>query len=586
MATGRTRGRGVLEGVTPRPQGEPAHRDLPVGTSARLDATDVHGLAARAFLRSEGLSAEAVRSRPIVGIANSWSELNPCNAGLRDLATAVKRGVVAAGGLPLEFPTISLAEPFVAPTTMLLRNLMSIDVEEMIRANPIDAVVLLGGCDKTTPAQLMGAASAGKPAIQLGAGYRATSSFEGQPLVIDQLWELGDRRRAGDLDDDAWLELEGCLNITAGHCNVMGTASTMAVISEVLGMALPGSAAIPAAHAQRVAAAEATGRRAVELARTGTTPADHITPAALDNAVRAVLCLGGSTNAVIHLEAIAGRLGLRIGLDRWAELSRATPVLGDLRPSGPHLLEELYAAGGVPALLHELDALGMLDTSARAGSGETWAEVLARTAAPSNRSIRPHREPVAEEGGIAILRGSLAPRGAVFKRAAATPELWRHTGPAVVFEGVDDLHARIDDPALGITAAHVLVLRHAGPKGAPGMPEAGHLPIPVHLLRQGVRDMVRLSDARMSGTASGAVALHVAPEAAEGGPLALVRDGDLIALDAIEGRLDLLVDEAELARRRSLWVAPSGGPRRGWGWLHHRHVLQADEGCDFDFLRA
>ncbi len=558
---------------------------LPVNSSAKLDDTDVHGLAARAFLRSEGLSAEEVRRRPIIGIANSWSELNPCNAGLRDLAGAVKRGVAAAGGIALEFPTISLAEPFVAPTTMLLRNLMSIDVEEMIRSSTIDGVVLLSGCDKTTPAQLMGAASAGKPAIQLTAGYRSTSAFEGEPLVIDQLWELGDRRRAGDLDDDAWLELEGCLNITAGHCNVMGTASTMAVISEVLGMTLPGAAAIPAAHALRVSMAELTGRRAVELTRAETVPADLITPGALDNAIVAVLALGASTNAVIHLEAIAGRLGLRLGLDRWAELSAVTPVLGDLRPNGPHLMEDFFAAGGVPALLAQLGALGLVDLEARAGSGQTWAEVVERAGPPANRSIRVAADPVSPAGGIAVLRGSLAPRGAVFKRSAASPALWRHTGPAIVFDGVADLHARIDDPSLHITPEHVVVLRYAGPKGAPGMPEAGHLPIPVYLLRQGVTDMVRLSDARMSGTASGAVALHVVPEAAEGGPLALVRDGDLIALDAVEGRLDLLVDEAELARRRALWVSPISGPDRGWGWLHHRHVLQADEGCDFDFLR-
>jgi dihydroxy-acid dehydratase len=540
------------------------------------------GMLARAFLRGAGHSAASVRRRPVVGICNSWSELSPCNLGLRELAEAVKRGVIAAGGLPLEFPTIALSEPFIRPTSLYLRNLMAMDVEEMILASPIDAVVLLGGCDKTIPAQLMGAVSANRPAISLAAGPRPVSRWAGRPLTIDEAWPLIDQRRAGALDDAAWSALEGRLNCGIGTCNVMGTASTMACVAEALGMALPGTALLPATGSTRKAAAEATGARAVELVRSATVPTDLVTIDALENAFRLVCALGGSTNAVIHLEALAGRIGDRLGVARMREWSRTTPLLADVRPSGRYLLEDLDEAGGVPAVLRELAPVLRKALSA---TGETWETVIGRTATVDSAVLRPYSDPLAPGGGLVPLRGSLAPDGAVIKRSAADPALCRHRGPAVVFDGTADLHARIDDPALGIDADSVLVLRNAGPVGGPGMPEVGHLPIPVRLQDRGVTDMVRISDARMSGTATGTVVLHVAPEAAVGGPLALVRDGDLIELDVAAGTVDLLVDPAELARRRH-GTAPASAPRRGFGRLHHRHVLQADHGCDFDFLTA
>jgi dihydroxy-acid dehydratase len=545
-----------------------------------FSAPDRDGFIHRAFMRGAGHSPTALRRRPVIGVCNAWSELNPCNSGLRNLAEAVKRGVTAAGGFPMEFPTISLAEPFIRPSTLYLRNLMSMDVEEMITASPIDGVVLLGGCDKTVPAQLMGALSAGKPAIAITAGPRATALWEGEPLTIDDLWRLSDQRRSGDLDDAAWEELEGRIVPGAGTCNVLGTAVTMAMIAETLGMALPGTSLLPATSGARTAAAEETGRRVVELARSGQTPADYVTPASLENAFRVLCAVSGSTNAVIHLEAIAGRLGHRIGLETMADWSRTTPVLTQVRPSGPHLLEDLQEAGGLPAVLKELAPL--LHTGELAGTGERWQDVLDRTTRKDSPALRTAADPVFPSGGLVTLRGTLAPNGAVLKRSGADPRLWSHRGPAVVFDGVADLQARIDDPALDITEDSVLVLRGAGPVGGPGMPEVGQLPIPKRLLHQGVTDMVRISDARMSGTATGAVVLHVAPESAVGGPLALVRDGDMIVLDATAGRLDLDVDPAELAGRVPAPAAPA--PARGYAALYHRHILQSTEGCDFDFL--
>ncbi len=552
-------------------------------TGADFVAEDADGMILRMFQRGAGRSHDEVRRQPVIGICSSWSELNPCNLGLRALAEHVKRGIIAAGGMALEFPTISLAEPFVRPTTLLLRNLMAMDVEQMVAASPIDAVVLLGGCDKTLPAQLMGALSAGKPAIALAAGPRPTSRWRGEVLAIDDLWTFADRRRAGTLSDAEWVELEGVLNAGVGTCNVLGTAATMAIVAEVLGMTLPGTALLPATGAARRAAAQDTGVRAVALARDGVTPDRFVTEGALENAVRAVVAVGGSTNAIIHLEALAGRAGLRLGLDRVAELAAQTPLLADVRPSGPYLLEDLEEAGGVPALVAELAPL--LDLDARCGTGERWGERLPARAPVPRSALRTLSDPVAPAGGIAVLRGSLAPDGALLKRSAADPRLWRHTGPALVFDGVDDLRARIDDPDLPVTADTVLVLRGAGPIGGPGMAEVGALPIPAKLLRAGVTDMVRISDARMSGTASGAVVLHVAPESAAGGPLALVRDGDRIALDVEAGTLDVLVPAGELARRRAAWRPPEP-PARGYERLHHLHVLQAPDGCDLDFLRA
>jgi dihydroxy-acid dehydratase len=552
------------------------------GRGSDFASADIDGMIHRLFQRGAGLSAAEVRRAPVVGIANSWSELNPCNLGLRALATAVKRGVVRAGGLPFEFPTISLAEPYVKPTSLFLRNLMAMDVEEMIAASPIDAIVLLGGCDKTIPAQIMGALSAGKPALVLAAGPRALGRWRGETLAIDDLWDLADRRRTGTLSHEEWLEVEGALNPGIGTCNVLGTAATMAIVSEVLGMSLPGTALLPAAGAQRRAAAQATGERAVALAAEGVAPAEVVTQGALENAVRIVAAVGGSTNAILHLEAFAGRAGRRLGVDRVAALMEATPLLAAVRPSGPYQLADLQDVGGVPAVLQRLG--GLVAGAERCGSGASWSEHLAGLVVPDAPALRSVDDPVAPTGGLAVLRGTLAPTGALIKRSAADPRLLCHQGPAVVFDGTDDLAARIDDPALAVDASSVLVLRGAGPIGGPGMPEAGQLPIPAKLLRAGVTDMVRISDARMSGTASGTVVLHASPEAAVGGPLALVRDGDVIALDADAGTLDLLLAQEELERRSRAWRPPPAPPR-GYARLHHEHVLQAPDGCDLAFLR-
>ncbi|MFD9733812.1 dihydroxy-acid dehydratase [Umezawaea sp. NPDC059074] len=535
------------------------------------------GLIARGFMRGGGVSAEGVRRWPVIGIANTWSELNPCNGGLRELAAHVKRGVVAAGGFPVEFPTISLAEAFVRPSSMYLRNLLAMDTEEMVLASPIDGVVLLGGCDKTLPAQLMGAASAGKPAIALGAGPRPVSTWDGRPMTVEQLWPLIDERRAGRLDDDGWARLESCLSCGVGTCNVMGTAVSMAVVAEVVGMALPGTALVPAGSERRVVAAELTGRRAVELARGGVAPSRVITGASLRNAFRVLCAVGGSTNVLIHLQAIAGRLGLHLDVEELRAISDSTPLLADVKPSGDGLLDELDGDGGVPALMGRLSELADLDTAA--GDGRPWREVVVEG---GSRRLGTVGEPVGAAGALALLSGSLAPDGAVLKRSAASSHLVRHRGRAVMFDGVADLNARIDDPELVVDESSVLVLRGAGPVGGPGMPEVGHLPIPRKLLERGVTDLVRVSDARMSGTASGTVVLHVAPEAAVGGPLALVRDGDWIELDVEESRIDLLVDPVELAGR-----VPWPGPvtvARGFERLYREHVMQADQGCDFDFL--
>lgn len=538
------------------------------------------GLITRGFLRGSGLSEKTVRSRPVIGIANTWSELNPCNGGLRDLATHVKRGIVAAGGLPLEFPTISLAEAFVRPSSMYLRNLLAMDTEEMIRASPIDGVVLLGGCDKTLPAQLMGAASAGKPALALAAGPRPVSSWKGEPMTVEHLWPLIDERRGGQLGDEDWAQLEACLSCGVGTCNVMGTAVTMAVVAEVLGMALPGSALLPASSAQRSAMAEATGRQIVDRTRAVITPEKVMTGPALANAFRAVCAVGGSTNAILHLQAIAGRLGLHLETDKLSRLSDTTPFLADVKPSGRAFLQDLENDGGVPALMGRLSSVA--DLTALAGNDEPWVDVVTDPPVVSG-CLAAFDEPAGPTGSLAFLSGSLAPDGAVLKFSAATPQLCKHRGRAVVFDGVDDLRARIDLPELDVDADSVLVLRGVGPLGGPGMPEVGHLPIPAKLLQEGVTDMVRISDARMSGTASGTVVLHVAPEAAVGGPLALVRDGDDIELNVETGRIELLVDASELERRRAALVIETVSAS-GYERLYRDHVMQADRGCDFDLF--
>jgi dihydroxy-acid dehydratase len=547
--------------------------------SHQFDGDGLEALILRMFMRGAGRSAAELERRPVVGIANSWSELNPCNLGLRDLAEAVKRGVAASGGLAFEFPTISLAEPYAKPTTLFLRNLMAMDVEQMVAASPIDAVVLLNGCDKTVPAQLMGALSAGKPALSLAAGPRPVVRRDGEVLTIDELWTAAAQRRERRLGDAAWREVEATLNAGIGTCNVMGTAATMAAVAEVLGLSLPGTAFLPAGSGARIAAAEATGARAVELARAGRPITDFITPASLENAFRVVAAIGGSTNAVIHLEAIAGRLGQRLGHERLARWADETPLLAAVRPSGPFLLEDLDRAGGVPAVLAALRPLVRLD--ALAATGEPWSDVVARTEQRASPALASPAEPLAPRGGIAMLRGSLAPGGAVLKRSATA--LRQTVGRAVTFDGLDDLRARIDDPALDVQAGDVLVLRGVGPVGGPGMPEIFDFPIPARLREAGITDMFRLTDGRMSGTAAGAVVLHVAPEAAVGGPIALLRDGDLVDLDVDAGRLDLRVPAAELDERRRAWRVPEP-PSRGYARLHATSVLQAPEGCDLEFL--
>ncbi|HKO06307.1 MAG TPA: IlvD/Edd family dehydratase [Alphaproteobacteria bacterium] len=569
-------------------QDDPSHDGptRPHGLARGLTHYGDPGFAAylrRSFARSMGYSPELLK-RPIVGIANSASGLNNCHRHFPELVEALKRGVLAAGGLPLEFPTISLGEPFLAPTSMMFRNLMSMDVEEMIRAQPLDAVVLVGGCDKTVPAQLMGAASAGVPAIQLLAGPMMTGRYRDQRLgACTDCRRFWAQYRAGRIGAEEIELIEGRLATTAGTCAVMGTASTMACIAETLGMVLPGTAAIPAVHADRLRAAEATGRRAVELAGSALTPDKIITANAIENALRVLLALGGSTNAIIHLTAIAGRLGIEVPLQRLNELGQSTPVLVDLKPVGEHYMEDFFAAGGMGAVLAELKPLLHLDCLSITGE-RLEKLILEPPAWVDRRIIRARDEPFQPEGGLVALFGSLAPRGAVLKRAAASARLCEAEGRAVVFASLEELAARIDDPALDVTAEDFLVLQNAGPKSGAAMPEAGYLPIPAKLARDGVKDMVRISDARMSGTAFGTIVLHVTPEAADGGPLGLVKSGDRLRLSVAERRIDLLVNAAELAERRRVQLRRSA-PTRGYAKLFHEHVLQADGGCDFDFLR-
>lgn len=538
----------------------------------------------RSALRSMGLNPDDFAGKPVIGIANSWSDLNNCNANLRDLAEAVKRGVLLEGGLPLEFPTISLGEEFMKPSAMLYRNLMAMDVEETLRANPIDGVVLLCNCDKTTPAQLMAAASADLPAIQLNGGPRAISHFHGEPIGSGtDLWRYSDERRAGRLSDADWRDLEACYGCGVGACNTMGTASTMTSLSEALGMMLPGTASIPATDARRMQAATATGRRIVQMVHEDLRPSKILTPAAFDNAIRALLALGGSTNAVVHLIAMAGRRNIRLPLSRFDELARTTPFLVNLMPSGQHLMDRFHAAGGLSAVLAEIRDLLRLDSLTV--TGRMLGENIARARSFDRDVIRSREQPLTENGALAVLAGNLAPRGAIIKASAASPKLMQHRGRAVVFHDYEDLLARINDPALPVDADSVLVLQNAGPKGVPGFPEWGSIPIPTKLLQAGVTDVVRISDSRMSGTAFGTVVLHVAPEAADGGLIGLVQDGDAIELDVASRRLQLLVDDSELSRRRAARQPRPTKHLRGYPRLYIDHVLQADEGCDFDFLR-
>ena len=542
------------------------------------------GFVHRSKLYGEGFGEELFDGRPVIGIANSASELNPCNAHLTRLADSVRRGVTAAGGAALEFPTMSLGETLMRPTTMLFRNLMAMEVEETLRANPLDAVVLLAGCDKTTPAMVMGAASVNLPAVLVTDGPALTGSFRGEPVGSGtHVWRFYEQVRAGRMSDTEFRSAESCLARGNGHCNTMGTASTMACLTEAMGLALPMSATAPAVDADRLRIATEAGRRAVALARERRSMADLLTRESFENAVRVNAAVGGSTNAVIHLLAIAGRAGVPLTLDDIDRLSRDVPLLVDLLPSGRHFMADFHAAGGVPAVVRELGDLLHTDTPTVAG--RRLGDLCADAVRWRPEVIRSRLEPLQPPGcGVAVLRGSLAPDGAVVKQSAASPHLLRHRGRALVFDSIEEYEARIDEPELEVDADTVLLVRYAGPRGYPGMPEIGNLALPARLLRAGVSDMVRISDARMSGTSYGTVVLHTAPEAAVGGPLALVETGDEIELDVPGRRLDLLVDEVELGRRRGAWRPPEPASHRGWTRLYVEHVQQADKGADLDFL--
>ena len=559
--------------------------DAKLRSSEWFDTPELYGWLRKAAFMAQGYGPEAYDNRPIIGICNSWSELTHCNAHLRQLAEAVKRGVWQAGGFPMEFPVMSLGEYNMRPTTMLFRNLMSMEVEESIRANPLDGVVLLGGCDKTTPALLMGAASADVPAILVTGGPQLKANWRGEELgSCTDCRRYETELRAGGITEDDWAELQTCIVRSPGHCMVMGTASTMASVSEAMGIALPGNGAIPAVDSRRMRLSEMAGRQIIELVRQDIRPSQIMTREAFENGIRTLHALGGSTNAVIHLTAIAGRLGIDLPGTLFDELSRTTPFLINLKPSGQFLMEDFHNAGGVGALLREMTPL--LHTDCITTTGQTLGQNIARAINYDRDVIRSVENPMNAEGGLAVLTGSLAPTGALIKPTAASESLMTHEGRAIVFEDHDDLFARIDDPDLDVAPQDVLVMRSSGPIGGPGMPEWGFLPLPKKLLTAGVRDMVRLSDARMSGTAFGTVVVHVTPESAAGGPLAAVRNGDRIRLNVPSRKLDLLVEDREVQRR--LVESPPTRPihRRGYASMHARHVLQADQGCDFDFLLA
>ena len=550
-----------------------------------FDTPELYGWTRRAAMQGMGLEPSSYEGRPIIGICNSWSELTHCNAHLRDLARSVKQGVWQAGGVPFELPVMSLGEFNMRPTTMLFRNLMSMVVEESIRANPLDAVVLLGGCDKTTPALLMGAASADVPAILVTGGPQLSAHWRGETLgSCTDCRRYHTELRAGQIDADDWQELQGEMVRSPGHCMTMGTASTMATLGEALGMALPGNAAFPAADARRSQLAQRSGKCAVALAHSALRPSHVLTRPALENGIRTLHAVGGSTNAIVHLIAIAGRLGIDLPLSLFDQLSDTTPLLLNLKPSGEYLMEDFCYAGGAPVLLKELAPL--LHRNCVTVSGDTLEANVAAARNDNPDVIHPLEDPLRPDGGLVALRGSLAPSGAILKRSAASAALSQHRGPAVVFEDHDDLLRRIEDPHLDVTPDSVLVMKNGGPLGGPGMPEWGLLPIPQKLLDQGIRDMVRISDARISGTAFGTVVVHVTPESAVGGPLGIVQTGDMIQLDVPQRRLDLCLPPEEMAQRMSQRQTESSVASRGYFRLYQQHVLQADRGCDFDFLRA
>ncbi len=546
---------------------------------------DMRSFGHRSRAKQAGFTAEDISGKPVIAILNTWSDANPCHTHFRLRAEDVKRGVWQAGGFPMEIPLLTLGETFMKPSTMLYRNLLAMDAEEAIRAYPVDGVVLLGGCDKTVPALLMGAASANLPAIFVPAGPMLRGNWRGQVLGSgSDLWKYWTERRAGNLDECSWREMEDGIARSFGTCMTMGTASTMAAAAEALGMTLPGASSIPAADSAHPSMASAAGRRAVEMVWEDLRPREILTDAAFENAVTATMALGGSTNAIIHLVAMAGRAGARLDLDRFDALSRRTPFIANIRPSGAFLMEDFFYAGGLPAALDRLRDL--LHPECVTVNGRAIGDNIRGAAVCNDEVIAPRDRPLGPEGGVAVLRGNLAPDGAVIKHTAAERRLLQHAGPAIVFRNYNDLEARIDDPSLPVTPDSVLVLQDAGPLGGPGMPEWGMLPIPKKILAQGVRDMVRISDARMSGTSYGTCVLHVAPESFVGGPLALVRDGDVIELDVPGRRLTLRVDDDELARRRAAWAPREMPYPRGFGRMYAHHVTQANRGCDFDFLEG
>jgi len=539
----------------------------------------------RSWMKNQGIPDDLFDGKPVIGICNTFSELTPCNAHLRQLAEHVKRGVYEAGGLPLEFPVMSLGESNLRPTAMLFRNLASMDVEESIRGNPMDGVILLVGCDKTTPALMMGAASCDLPTIVVSGGPMLNGDFRGQKIGSGtHVWKFYEDVKAGRMSLDDFLSAEQGQSRSAGSCMTMGTASTMASMVEALGIGMPDNAAIPAVDARRGVLAQLAGRRIVELVNQDVRMSQILTKPAFENAIRVNGAIGGSTNAVIHLIAVAQRLGVDLGLDDWDRLGRDIPTIVDLMPSGRFLMEDFYYAGGLKAVMRAISTTGALHLDAMTVAGKTIGELVAGVTNYNEEVIRPLNNPLTAQGGIAVLRGNLAPNGAVIKPSAATPALMQHRGPAVVFENIEHYHARVDDPALDITADSVMVLKNCGPRGYPGMAEVGNMPLPQKLLKQGVSDMVRISDARMSGTAYGTVVLHTAPEAAVGGPLALVKDGDWIELDVAGRRLELEVSREQLEARHKSWSPPQHAMRSGYQQLYVDHVLQADRGCDFDFL--
>jgi dihydroxy-acid dehydratase len=561
---------------------------MPASNSKRRSAhwfglQDKDGFIHRSWMKNQGFPPDVFDGRPVIGICNTWSELVPCNAHFRQIAERVKRGVYEAGGLPLEFPVMSLGETNLRPTAMLFRNLVSMDVEESIRGNPIDGVVLLCGCDKTTPSLVMGAASCDLPALVVSGGPMLNGNFHGQEIGSGTaVWSMSEDVRAGKMKMADFMDAESCMSRSAGHCMTMGTASTMASMVEALGLGLPNNAAIPAVDSRRYALAHQAGRRIVEMVHEDLKLSRILTREAFENAIRVNAAIGGSTNAVLHLLAIAGRVGVKLELDDFDRLGHDLPLLVDLMPSGRFLMEDFYYAGGIPAVVRELD--GLIHGGALTVNGKSIRENTADAPCWNREVIRTRANAIREHAGIAVLRGNLAPQGAVVKPSAATPRLLKHRGRAVVFESIEDLKARTDQPDLDIDENSVMVLKGAGPRGYPGMPEVGNMPLPKKLLERGITDLVRISDARMSGTAYGTVVLHVSPESAVGGPLALVRDGDMIELDVEARRIDLCVTDEELSRRRAAWKPPAPLASGGYQRLYIDHVLQAHQGADLDFL--